>query len=233
MNRLTFKYYGKSPDPDRKKIFSGEPINLQEFRHDELVSFAQAYRNEVSGTVRKARKWFRNGIYCTLSPQQGAFDHLQGMLKNSRFEISTITRATYDSDTALFRVQVQAPIEPTSFAHIFHEKTLQPGMVGQVTISFYIGVCPEFVSLQKPDELMDLLRAATKKAKDEPDPDPAFLPEKVLPIFLRDNRLDVRYSYVHSEERFGRKAFYQSPEGYIYRIEIDGYSALEPVKAGD
>jgi hypothetical protein len=230
---LTFKFYGKSPDPDRRKIFSGEPINLKEFRHSELTTFAQAYRNEISNTVRRARKWFSNGIYCTITPQQGAFDHLQDMLKNSRYELTSITRASYDKDVALFRVQVQTTVEPAMFKHIFHEKLIHPDMIGKVSISFYIGVCPEFVSLQKPDELNDTLRAAIDAAKQTPTPDPAFQPENVLPVFLKDNRLEARHNYLYGNSSFASKKFYQSPEGYIYRIEIDGYSALEPVKAGD
>jgi hypothetical protein len=223
---VAFKYFGKSPDPDRKKIFSGEPINLQEFRNNEMAAFTQVYRSEVSNTVRRSRGMFRNGIYCSLSPQQGAFDHLRDMLKNSRYELISITRASSKKDVALFRVQVQAPVEPAYFKDVFHEKLVQPGMSGNVTISFYIGVCPEFVSLQKPDELNDALRAAIHATKKMPAPDPAFLPENVLPVFLKANRLETRHNYLHSSERFGNNKYYQSPEGYIYRIEIDGYSAL-------
>lgn len=227
---LTFKYYGKSPDPDRKKIFSGETVNLKEFRNSELTAFTLAYRNEVSSTVRRSRKLFVNGIYCTLSPQLAAFDHLQDMLKNSRYELVSITRATYEKDTALFRVQVRTQVEPGLLPHVFNEKFIQPGATGQVTISFFLGVAPEFVSLRKPDELMDMLYAATQKAKDAPVPDPAFEPEKVLPVFLKDHRLEVRHNYLHGEETFANKKYYQSPEGYIYRIQIDGYSTLEPTK---
>lgn len=225
---LVFKYFGKTPDPDRKMIFSGAPIDLQEFRHGELTSFSQAYRNEVSNTVRRSRKLFRNGIYCTLTPQLGSFDHLRDMFKNAGYSLEAITRASFEKDEALFRVQVRVPVEPSLFGKVFHEKLIQPESKGFVNVSFYVGVCPAFVSLQKPDELMDMLRQATKKAKDESDPDPAFDPETVLPVFIKHNRLEVRQSYLHSDDPFGNKKYYQSPEGYIYHIVVDGYSLVEP-----
>lgn len=221
----SYQFYGKSPDPDLKKMRTEEPINLAEYRQNELRSFGDVFRKEVRDTVRNSRKWFSDGIYQNLSPQFEAFDHLKEMFKNAKFELQSIMRASDKKDEALYRVQVRVPVLSVFYNKLFKEPT-PPGTTGHVLISFHTGVCREFVSLGKREELIDLLKKATRSAKGDKEPDPAFDPINIIPAFLQHNRLEARYNYLKSEERFGYTCLFQSPEGFIYKIEIDGYSAL-------
>lgn len=222
--KRAFQFYGKQPDLDQKQIRNDDPVNLTEYRNNELRSFTEVFRREVMQTVRHSGGLFTSGSYCDLSPQFEAFDRLKEILKNAKFELHSIELASAQKDEALYRVQVRIPVISMYYSKLFKEP-IPPGAAGHVLVSFYTGVCHEFISLKKPDELMDLLKKATNSADGTPEPDPAFDPQNVIPSFLTANRLEVRHNYLNSKERFGHNRFYQSPEGFIYRIEIDGYSA--------
>lgn len=236
MNRA-FKYYGKDPDPNRKWIFSGQPINMAEYRMSELINFRTVFRNEVSSTVRKSVSLFRPSIYENFPPQQSAFDRLEELFKNAKFEILNITRTSFEKNEAVYRVQARIPVMRCYYDRVFANKEMPEGTKGYMLVSFYIGVSREFLMLQKPNELIDQLHKATRKAKDLPEPDEAFDPEKALGGFIAAGRMEPRYNYLASTETFGRKRYYQTPEGFLYLIEIDGYAALTPsddtVKDGD
>jgi hypothetical protein len=209
----------------------GEPLSQKEYRKNELSAFRCLFSEEVSKTIRQSAKLFKDGIYCNLSAQQGAFNRLEEVLKASKFEIVSVTRSSFEKDEAMFQVMVRIPVMQTFYKELFKQE-LAEGTKGYVMVSFYMGVCKEFVRLEKKNEMLDLLDKAIRKARhgDEPTPvtDPAFDPLLVIPSLLKNMRLDRRYRYMlfGDQGTVSPKRYYQSPEGFIYQIEIDGYSAM-------
>jgi hypothetical protein len=228
-----FQFYGKQPDLDQKQIRNDEPINLVEYRNNELRSFTEVFRREVMQTVRHSGGLFSHSSYCDLNPQFEAFDRLKEMLKNAKWEIHSIEQASFKKDEALYRVQVRISVMSSYYSKLFKEP-LPPGSNGYVLISFYTGVCREFTSLHKPCDLNDMMGRAARASKGLAEQDPAFDPQNIIPVFLDANRFIVRHNYLDSAERYGHTRYYQTPEGFIYRIEVDGYSAFTmPVSAVD
>lgn len=228
----SFKYFGKQADPDRKFIFSGQAMSQVEFAATELTVFRSVYTEQVTKAIRESGRLFSDSMYCNLSSQLGAFARLEETLTSSKFELVEITASSHEKEEAVFRVQTRIPVLASYYKQLFTEP-MPAGAKGYVLVSFYVGLAKEFLRLSKKDELIELLEQAIRSAKNEPITpvnDPAFDPDRVIPNLLKGMRLDRRYDYMALQDGdwVSPKRFYQSPEGFIYHVEIDGYSALAP-----
>lgn len=219
-----FQYVGRKPSKDLKTVLNAPLMPEEEFTRSKISTFRSLFRDQVSLTIRNSGSIFRDGTYQHLASQHGAFDRLMEALEHSSFELVQVVRGSDERDEFLCRVQVRAAVMPGHNEEIFTEK-LAADVKSFVLVSFYAGVCKDFIALMKKNDLAEGIfqtADAEKPAKDE-----AFDPENVIPSFIKTLRLERRYRYSLDKETVTPDQFYQSPEGFFYRIEVDGYAALD------
>ena len=221
----TFRYYGRDVDPDRKLISTGEPITQEEKNENDLRSFRQVFRN----TVRKAicRSGRNSSIYSLLPPQEGAFEHLELFLSNAGYKLNAITPVNNDNE-ALFCARIGIELPVASIKEAFSQQ-LADGAKAMVFVGFYFGVCHNFATLVKKNDLIEKALEEARKASgyDEKTME-LFDPEKIIPELLKSMRAERRYRYLAPlTADVSKDAFYKTPEGFIYRIEVEGYAAVE------
>lgn len=232
---IEFKYFGNKRNPDLLPIFPDHQVSKEDQIRAELSNFRAVFRDQVSKVIKGSGGLFRASIYENLPAQQAAFERLEECLSASNFPIASIMREESDNkEDVFFRVQTTIPVLPQNIPKIFTDKI--PGNVkGVVFVSFILGVGKEFTELTKKNILMEKLDKELRDIQEgiEPSPaaDPAFDPEVVIPVFLKNARLNRLYRYFETEHggKICAKRYYQSPEGYLYRIEIDGYAAAQEV----
>lgn len=239
MEKLKFRYVGNKPNPDRRLISTGEPVPMEVFRAGELSAFRAVFRDAVGATVRESKGLFQRSLYTDLPPQQNTFDRLEECIGYQKYEIVQVTREEHRKNEFIARVEVQVPTID-GFNDQPFKTALPEGSKAQALVSFYLGVCNEFTTIMKQNELVEKALqecvnavAALHLEEDELEKERArrtsalFNPEKVIPELIKSMRLERRYSYVLENGKWPNRHFFQSPEGHIYRIEVDGYSLAQ------
>lgn len=249
MDRL--KYVGKSFSPMLLSL-SGKPFDNEAFQIFEIETFKELFRKQIITIMRSGSGLFRDSVYKNLSPQFDAFEQLLLVFKQRKCEILEITNDSHDPDEFLARVRVRIQISSPLNEGLF-AKSIAPNSNSYVLVSFYTGLCKEFTALSKENELLEnalqgydspgFLAAWSKSpivdgklnelpVKENEFDDKAFDPELVIQEILSDMRLEQRFNYTVSDKKFKTQRFYHSPEGFIFRIEIDGYVTV-PVNNGE
>lgn len=224
----TFQYVGKKPRTDLKTVL-GTPVvvNEEEFSKKATEVFKAIFRDQVVKTVRASTNFFgNNGPYEQLEPQHGAADRLLEAIDHSSFQLVSAALASVEKDEFLCRVQIRVPIMPGFNDRLFAEKQTADTKTCAL-VSFYTGVCHDFAKLMKKNNLAEEISQPTDGEKVIQDE--AFIPENVFPRFLENLRLERRYLYSLDKEKVTSNHFYKSLDGFIYRVEIDGYAAITPV----
>lgn len=221
-----FKYYGRDVDPDRKLISTGEPITQEEKNESDLRSFRLVFRNTVRKTIRNSDR--NTSIYSQLPPQEGAFEHLELFLGNAGYKLNSITLGSNNSHDALFcaRIGIELPAASTKEAF---SQPLSDNAKAVVFVGFYFGACHNFATLVKKNDLIDKAMEEARKASGHDEKTlELFDPEKIVPELLKSMRAERRYRYLAPfTADVSKDAFYKTPEGFIYRIEVEGYAAVE------
>lgn len=238
MEKLKFRYVGNRPNPDLLQIATKEPISAETFRQNELTTFRMLYRNEVAAAVRSSKGLFFRSKYCQLPPQHNAFERLETAAENQGFELMEIARASNARNEFLTRVQMLVPTI-AGFNDQPFAQTPAEGMAAKVHVSFYVGLCDEFTWLipdselatRTVDAIVKAVKAGTPAAEEEPkEPDPLFNPALVMPKLVESMRLQRMHLYMPEDGIIKTKHFFQTPEGHIFRVEVDGYTAAVPVQ---
>jgi hypothetical protein len=223
----SFKYYGRGVDPDRKLISTGEPITQQEKNESDLRSFRQVFRSTVRKTIRSCDR--NASIYNQLPPQEGAFEHLELFLESAGYKLKSIGLVVNAiGSEALFcaRIAIELPSSVTKEAF---SQPLAENTKTVVLVDFHFGVCHNFTTLVKKNDLIDKAMEEARKAsgRDEKTLE-LFDPEKIIPELLKSLRAERRYRYLAPfTADVSKDAYYKTPEGFIYRIEVEGYATAE------
>lgn len=222
-----FKYVGDRPNPDLKSILTGLPANDELHKGKQIQTFREVFRTQVGNVIRLSSGVFRKSPYEFISPQFNAFDHLADYIEQNKYDLLGVEFDTDNIDEFVVRVSVGIPTLPMYNKRLFTILApLPPGTKGRVNVSFYIGVSREFAGLLKHNELVE--KALESFVAAEEHKDPAFDPQRVIPGVLKGLRLERRYLYKVVNQSLDDRLFFQSPEGDIYRVAIDGYSAVTP-----
>lgn len=234
-----FKYVGRSKKHGQVTPIHAVPISLEVQHQSQINTFSKVFRDQVTNTLLGQGSWTQPSIYTDLTPQHGSFDRLMEVIKHQGYAVLSVTRNSVERGEFLCRVQVRIPIKPIDNDLLFKDG-VPWGHAGYVLVNFDIGVCREFTRLMKKNELVDAALevlqkfnasdlAKVKVPADEiisasaPEKDDHFDPEVAIFDTLNHMRAELRYTILHGIENHGTSRFYQTPEGYIYRVEIDGY----------
>lgn len=241
----TLKYVGKNLSPTLQSL-SGKPVDIDKFRIFEINTFKELFRNQLTAITRHCGGLFQDSIYKTIPSQFGAFDSLLLALNQEKCERLEITSALHNREEFLARVQVRIPVFINADNKLF--ATTHSADNIYALVSFYIGLCTEFTLISKENKLLEnaiheidtsgLLGIRCKNnnvnneivetvVKENKSSDNAFDPNLVIPEIIKYMRLKPGYKYITGNEKTQLQQFYYSPEGYIFRIEIDGYIATD------
>lgn len=234
-----FRYVGKSQSNGRLSVLHAVPISLEVKQQNQINTFSKVFRDQVTSTLCSQGSWAQPSIYADLQPQHGAFDRLMEIVKHHGYDVVSVTRNSVDRGEFVCCVQVRIPVKAAVNDLLFDEG-VPPGRSGYVLVNFDVGVCREFTRLMKKNELVDAALDILQKfnacdlakvevpaseiaratAQDKGD---SFDPEIAILDTLNYMRAELRYTILHGIENYGSSRFYQTPEGYIYRVEVDGY----------
>lgn len=223
-----FKFVGNRPDPTLLSIWSGKPENDEVHKRKQIHTLRQVYHDQIGRTLRSTNSFFlRCNRYDSIAPQFNALDRLLEYADQCKYVVTEVTPCENQRGEFLLRVLLSIPVLPMYNRELF--KVLEPfpeGTKGYVNVAFYVGLCNEFTSLLSQNHLLGTALAACTDR--ELINDPAYNVERVIPGILKGLRLDRRYLYVVKDRRIDDRHFYQSAEGYLYRINIEGYTAHTP-----
>lgn len=226
-----FRYVGN--EGPQLTVFGIPPKSVEERQHTQISIFSRVFRQEVTAVMlaqptrlvphlRLRTQVPAPGPYARLSSQHGAFDRLIEVIEHNHYHLVDVTRASEGRDEFLCRVRVRIPTLPQFDPVLF--TNMPDGHKGYMLASFYVGVCQDFTQLLKDTALAETLDQAIQVA------DPAsttlaetFDPEKVIPGILRSLRATRRYPYAPRDP----VRYYQTAEGFFYRVEIEGYATQE------
>ena len=237
------KYVGKRIGTASTSL-SGAPFDNEAFQAFEVRTFKELFRNEVGAAIRQSIGMFHDSIYKNLAPQFGAFETLLAALAPHKYEQLEITRASTKRDEFLTRVQVRIPVDVSAEDKLFVKADVANSK-NYVLASLYIGLCHEFTLLSKKNDLLegglqDVVVPGFLTAWSKPDEtaggDQAFDPNHAISGIIRHMRLEPRYNYALEGDKYKERHFYHSPEGFLLRVEIDGYvtTPIEtPVQDGE
>ncbi|BAW19010.1 hypothetical protein [Ralstonia phage RP12] len=245
-----FRYVGRNPRHGKLMALHAVPASPEETYQNQISNFSKVFRDQVTTTLRSQGGLFlrSRSIYYDLPPQHGAFDRLMEIVENSNYDVASVTRSSVERGEFLCRVQVRIPTMPQFNERLFKEG-IPPDHKGFVLVSFVTGVCREFTRLMKKNQLVeDALESLNKlrpgdlaelKAEEDSgtldnlcakvtgitavEKDESFDPENAIPGVLKHMRAEQRYSIMGGVANLGTNRFYQTPEGFIYHVEIDGY----------
>lgn len=244
----TLKYVGKRIGTASISL-SGKPFDNEAFHDFEVLTFKKLFHEGVGAVIRRSIGVFHDSDYKDMPPQFGAFETLLSSLELHKCSRLEITNASSNRNEFLARVQVRIPIDVSAEDKLFTKVDATNGK-NYVLVSFYIGLCHEFMLLSKKNDLLErglqdvvvpgFLTAWRKP--DEPSPntadsvDKAFDPNHAISEIIRHMRLEPRYNYTLEGNKYKERHFFHSPEGFLFRVEIDGYvtTPIEtPVQNGE
>jgi hypothetical protein len=232
------RYVGKQINPALKSPDSS-PIDLKAFHDSELKTFAKLFREHVIEIVRRTGGVFRSSVYKHITPQFNAFECLFDGLTYLKGDSIIVTNVSDSDEEFLVRVQSRIPV--SNKGSVLFTKPVEVYSNSYALVSFYIGLCKDFTMLSKEDELTKfsmnefdfpefltpagIIATEAKKtgAKENVIDDAAFDPDVAIPEVIELLRLERRYCYAGGLKNMTRR-FYQSMEGFLVRIEIDGYN---------
>ena len=232
-----FKYYGGMVDPDKKRLWSDEPVTQKETDARDIKSFAPGYEDQINKFIRGRTRVMSKNAYESIAPQQGAFTHLVNtLIKNGQCVLKNITLHTFTTSKMIFAVQlsIPAPSKAWSLSAGKHQSTQNNG---NALVTFYIGLCDDFMHLVDKNSDIEAAMQAVKhtSAGSVGAIDPLFVPSEVIPNVLKSLRAEQRYCYLPQDNSFNenplKNYFYKTPEGFVFCVEIDGYNILEDIKA--
>lgn len=231
-----FKFYGDLVDPDKKKILYDAATTQLEKNQQDLKDFHLVYENQIAKLMRSQEATLvKKGLYKDTPSQIGAYSFLDTRLFATTDCIPIeISLFNFKANTTVFAIKVRFNIGEDDKHSAFGEKTKESSQ-GFMFATFYIGLCDDFTSLVEKNA--DIERAITEaqgifgKAAE----DPLFMPEQVLANVLKHLRAKRLYRYVSldHDSTFDshplKNFFYKTPEGIIFRTEINGYAMCEEI----
>jgi hypothetical protein len=220
-----FRFVDNTTPPDPKVTPLDVPVrSLTERCIGDLKLFGRLFREEVTNVMRRQGGLFHRSPYADLTPQHGSFDRLMEVVEHYHYRLIDVTRCDDARNEFLCRVQMRIPVLPQFYDQLF-TKGVPEGSKGFVLVSFMMGVGREFTRLTKEaaPEPIHLVAEPT-----EPETlDDAFNPDKVISGALKHLRADRRFPYVAIGEEQLQQHYYQTVEGFFYRVEIEGYGTAE------
>lgn len=232
-----FKYYGGTVDPDKKKLWSDEPVTQKEKDARDIKFFAPVYEDQINKFIRGRTRVMSNNAYESIAPQQGAFTHLVNtLIKNGSCVLKNITLHTYNATKIIFAVQLSIP-SPSKAWSLSASKHRATQSNGNALVTFYIGLCDDFMHLVDKNSDIEAAMQAVKhtSAGSVTAIDPLFVPSEVIPDILKSLRAEQRHCYLPQDNSFNenplKNFFYKTPEGFVFCVEINGYNILEDIKA--
>ena len=244
----TLKYVGKRIGTASISL-SGKPFDNEAFHDFEVLTFKKLFHEEVGAVIRRSVGVFHDSDYKDMPPQFGAFETLLSSLELHKCSRLEITNASSNRNEFLARVQVRIPIDVSAEDKLFTKVDATNGK-NYVLVSFYIGLCREFALLSKKNDLLEnglrdvvvpgfltAWRSPDQAAVNKADTcDKAFDPNHAISAIIRHMRLEPRYNYSLESNKYKERYFFHSPEGFLFRVEIDGYvtTPIEtPVQNGE
>lgn len=222
-----FRYVGREIPPGKITLFNTPGRSLEERHETEVKVFSRLFREQVTATLRGAGGIFRRSVYIDLSAQHGAFDRLMEIVTGHDYDLLTVTRASYERDEFTCKARVQIPVQPQFYDELFTQG-VPAGHKGYVVVALTLGVCKDFTLLMKQNEFMEAaLKDIAANVSEVADP---FNPERVIPGLLKQMRAERRFPYIAIGEEAKFERYYQTAEGFIYKIEIEGYATKAPAE---
>lgn len=187
----------------------------------EVQVFRRVYRDGVARAIMNDGGWFRRSKYTELASQHGAFDRLLEVIKHYDYTLVEVRPCAHCwRDEYLCEAVVRIPTLPQFNDQLF-TGGVPEGQRGYVLVGFTFGVTGKFTELFKATEGLEELEhyANLREFEDE-----SFDPDRVISGVLKHMRAEKRYSYLGLVKPILNHTHYQTPEGFIYDIQIQGYA---------
>jgi hypothetical protein len=191
-----------------------------ERRQSEVDTFTRLYSDQLYKLLRTQGSRKQRSQYVAMSSQHGSFERLLEIIDHFHYEMVDVIPASCEADEFLCKVRVRIPTEPHYNAVLFSQG-IPEGHKGYILVGFTIGVGKDFARLMKQN---DLAEAGLKDVVEPESLDDHFNPDKVIPGVITQMRGEPRYLYEGFNERAKHARYYQTVEGFIYLVEIEGYA---------
>ncbi len=218
-----FKYVGGRPKLG-VTLKGVPPVSPAEFHQQQVKTFERVYREQIGQAIRRSGGLFKRSHYKDLPSQHKAFDRLLEFIEAHRYQLLEVVKVPHASDEFHCQAKILIPTEPIYDEQLF-AGGVPNGHRGFVIVSFFFGLLEEHTrlirnTLETPD-----FDAYTQLKEFQ---DKSFDPEVVIPGVLKNLRADRRYLVTGLLKPLVYDNYYQTPEGIIYRVEIDGYATQAP-----
>lgn len=214
-----FRYVGNH-SPNKLTPMGVKPRTAFERRQSEVDIFSRLFREQLFNLLKTQGSRKVRSQYAAMSSQHGAFDRLMEVIDHFHYELVDVVRVPQEADEFLCKVRVRIPTEPL-YNKVLFTNGVPEGHKGYMLVGFTIGVSKAFARLMKQN---DIAEGALKDVVEPETLDDHFNPDKVIPGVIAQMRGESRYLYEGFNEHARHERYYQTAEGFIYLVEVEGYA---------